>query len=374
MTARWAWYVWWTCGLLVPFVQLHATSVEDSGWIAFALWALAAGWLALWTPVRRNIKLGWLAVLVLVWLIHPLLVSWPALQRSEWIDAWGLLARVTASGCFAFALAWGTASVLRHSPRVGVGLAVALCALLSANFWFQHLQAHEIWSRWIWNEKADLGGLFSSRTVSSAWAVIALPILLGQRGWRKLLALPVLYGVVIGGRTTVFVALITWIVWRCWPWVRRYPGRVGIALVVFVLAWFWRVESFGDMVHATLPRLATWPVILRAIASHPLGIGWNPLAYFEIIRTSPHAIMGHPSSSLLAWTLAGGWALGTMVVWMVGWTWKRLRRDDGFSGALVVCTVLMLIQRTLAQAQVGALAWAVWCLWSLERSTHEQVA
>lgn len=369
-----AWRVWWALGLLVPFVQLHATSVEDSGWVAFALWALAAGWLSLWTPVQRNLKLGWLAVLVLAWLVHPLVVSWPILERSEWIDAWGLLSRVTASGCFAFALAWGTASALRHSPRIGIGLAFVLCAVLSVNLWFQHLQTHEVWSRWIWNEKADLGGLFSSRTVSSAWCVIALPLLIAQTRWRKLLALPALYGVAASGRTTVFVALAVWLAWSVWPWVKRRPWVGGLSLTGFALAWFWRVESIGDMIHGSLPRLATWPVILRAIVTHPLGIGWNPIAYFEIISASAHPIMGHPSSGLLAWTLAGGWALGAVVVWMIGWTWTRLRQDDGFSGSLVVCTVLVFIQRTIAQAQVGVLAWALWCLWRIERSKHEQVA
>ena len=148
-----------------------------------------------------------------------------------------------------------------------------LCAVLSVNLWFQHLQTHEVWSRWIWNEKADLGGLFSSRTVSSAWCVIALPLLIAQTRWRKLLALPALYGVAASGRTTVFVALAVWLAWSVWPWVKRRPWVGGLSLTGFALAWFWRVESIGDMIHGSLPRLATWPVILRAIVTNPLGIG-----------------------------------------------------------------------------------------------------
>lgn len=373
MWATWAWGAWWLAGLGVPLAQFHATSVEDSGWIALALWALAAGWLSLWTPERRKIGTGWIAALVAAWLVHPILVSWPALQRSEWIDAWGLVSRLSASGCLAFALAWGTRSVLRHSPLIGVTLQIALASLLSANLLFTSLQRQGVFSRWVWNEAADLGGILSSQTVASAWCAIAIPLLLGLKGAARLWAVPAILGILSGPRTATAVALAVWALWRWRSAFLSHPLASACVAFSVVLWWGLRVEGVSAIDAGIAPRLDTWPVILGGIASHPFGIGWHPMAYAEIARSSPHPIMGHPSSSFLAWTLAGGWALGASILAVLAWTMRDLGRSP-LAGSLVVCLVFLCISRVIAQAQVGALAWALWCLWRIERSEDGYVA
>ena len=380
--ARGVWGLWWGLGLGVPFVQLPATSVEDSGWIAFACWLLAAGWLSLWTPQRRLVPTGWLALVLAACLIHPLSMSWPALTQSAWVDEWGLVARLSANGVFAVCLAWGTASVVTHSPRMDRSLPWALAAVLAVNLVGMLLQQRGGWdaaghylaspgsfTRWVWNQPADLGGFFSSGTVWTAVAALSLPVLCDQPGWRPWLVLPAIGAVLLMPRTAVLVALLVWVAWRSVGWLRVVLVLAGTGL------WVSRVESWPSIALSLAPRLETWPVILQAILQHPLGIGWHPMAYHEIVRTAPHPIMGHPSSAVLAWTLAGGWAVGLTMLGAIGGSLRWLRRD-GLSGAMVVGLVLLLISRTPAQAQVGAWLWAMACGWWIQRTeeSHARMA
>lgn len=376
MLARVAWGLWWLAGLAVPLVQFPATSVEDSGALAFAAWAVVAGWLSLWTPPQRTLKTGGVSVLLAAFLVQPVL-GWASLQGSDWVEAWGLMARLTSAGVFVVCLAWGTQAVLRHSPSIGRGLPYVLAGVLAVNLlcvrlqygggWDGHGEQYWTISRWAWNVRDDLGGVFSSKTVWGAWAVLSLPLVWALPGWRRVWAVPVLAAVVLSQRTTVTVALLVWLLWRFWPWLCRHP-RLGLGtLLIGEMLWLWRVESLDSMVAGVLPRLATWPVILGAILQHPLGIGWHPMAYMQLVSQAQQPIMGHPSSALLAWTLAGGWAVGLAVLGTLVWWGRRLRRD-GLSGALVVGLVLLLISRTLAQAQVGVLAWVLGCVWLMQRS------
>ena len=356
------WAVWWAGLAVLPLAQLPATRMEDSAWILWTGWASAAGLLSLVTPRQREVKLGWLALLTAWICLRQVWLESPAVADLPWATKWGLLGTFSALVPQVLLLTWGTWAVLSYSPvpkhLPKLLLAVSLLSLVAV--W---LHDRGLWTRWMFAEAADRGGLWSSRTVWGAWSALTLPWLARVHPIWTLLGG---WSVLASHRSTAMFVSLGWMWWR---WLRPLSRAWQLACLALGLV---AMAHFGEDVRAiwisVWPRLQTWPLVGWAIATHHLGIGWAESAYADTFAQTPWPMMGHPSSSLLEWVLRGGWPVAGVLAWLL-WHGRRVSLADGWP--LVACG-LALISKTLAQGPLVMVAWALACAWWLTWSVNEE--
>src|SRR3990167_11507379 len=196
----WAWRIWWSLGLLLPFLHWPRASIWESGRWLLAGWAVAAGILALCeAQPRRKAAVPILAVL-LAWLaFRHAVVAVPQLIWDPWTSGWGIFAAFSALWWWVVGMTFGTQAVLRYAPDPRKWLGPVLFSLLLLNFFVysgQHLDSSGEAAGWsIWKYRDINAGLFPNTNIWAGWCVLSLPFLWA---WKKWAIAPALLGLAFG--------------------------------------------------------------------------------------------------------------------------------------------------------------------------------
>lgn len=359
------WLAWWALLPAVAFAPWPNLAAFPSGRLSWAAWALAAACLGMADsrPGRTvSFKTGSLILLGL-FLIQMATVL-PSMIWTDWSLAWETRAAFGASVCSAAIILFGTASALRHSPKVHGYIAKyafwALTVNLAAHFLTQLTPLR------FWYTAQAPGGFFHHLNAWAGACAIAFPILM-QAG--RLSVAPALAGLVLAGSACAWTAALSSYVIGKLKMGKLASATLSTCAVLISFMLIVRPERFFEMVNI---RLRTWLAVSEAILSNPRGIGFGQLSYSAIVRShSTGQILPHAGSDFLDVILKAGWISAPVLAWIV-WRAFSGTKSDGLSLALLTAAILFCVQSSLSVPHVGILAWGAWMAWKIKN--NEEVA